>query len=193
MFIDSEYKNDLADVSLNNNKLYVDSFGKEIVLKIRIPEYVSNFYFNIGYKLVEKFDIENGYAVLRGVFTKDIPVSLVYRTDVRRIFANPLVEEEHGKVAVSYGPFIYCVEGFDNGGKVDFVLNEKPRFKVADDFIYAYSDQDITFKMLPYYKWNNRGVNDTDAKMTVWIEQQNMKDREILSKKIGEKLYDVYE
>lgn len=193
MFIDSEYKNGLADISLNNNKLYVDSFGKEITLKIRIPEYVSGFYFNVGYELVEKFEIANGYAVLKGVFTKDVPISLMYRTDVRRIFANPLVEEEHGKVAVTYGPFVYCVEGYDNGGKVDFVLNDNPHFTIKDDFIYAKSDDGLTFKMLPYYKWNNRGLNDTDAKMIVWIEQSNMKDKDYLSNKIGEKLYDVYE
>ncbi len=193
MFIESEMKNTVADITFKDNKFYVDSHGENITVKLRIPEYIYAFRISDGLNAIENFETENGYAILSGVFTAEKPICIFYRTDVRRIFANPLVEEEHGKVAVSYGPFVYCVEGFDNGGKVDFVLSEKPNFRVKDEFIYANSNEDITFKMLPYYKWNNRGVNDTDAKMTVWIDQENMKDKEYLSNKIGEKLYDVYE
>lgn len=198
MLIDSEYKNSLADIKLSDNKLYIDSFEKEITLKIRIPEYVKGFLITNGHSRFtpgteEGYILENGYAVIKGVFNKDNPVHLFYRTDVRRIFANPLVEEELGKVAVSYGPFIYCIEGYDNGGRVDFTLSDKPDFKMVDEFIYAKTADDLTVKMLPYYKWNNRGCNDTDAKMTVWINQANMKEKELLAKKIGEKLYDVYE
>ncbi len=193
MLLDSELKNSVANVNINNNKFYIDSHGEEITVKIRIPEYISALVVTHNMKLIENYETENGYIVFNGIFSKDKPVCFTYRTDVRRTYANPLVEEEHGKVAVSYGPYIYCVEGFDNGGKVDFILNEKPNFKVKDGFIYATSNEDVTFKMLPYYKWNNRGINDTDAKMTVWINQDKMKDKEYLANKCGERLYDIYE
>ena len=42
---------------------------------------------------------------------------------VRRVYADPHVKADEGRVALQRGPVVYCLEGVDNGGQVrDFAL-----------------------------------------------------------------------
>lgn len=111
--------------------------------------------------------------------------------------ANPFVKENIGKVAVSRGPLVYCLEEIDNGNglhRLSLCADQKIEALPGAAFegtielrgqgrrltdkgwngaLYAadveavYEEQTLTF--VPYYLWNNRGIGE----MTVWIGAVN--------------------
>ena len=187
MFIGSKYQNDLFSIEQNENTITIDSKGKKLKLQIRIPEYVENF------TLSKEYKFENGYAVIEDVFDKNTPLIVNYDTPIRRVFCNPKVKENHGKVAVAYGKYVMCAEGFDNKGDVNIEIAENPKFTINGEIIYGKASDGTDFCLIPYYKWCNRANDDSDAKMSVWLKQQNMHNLNSLTDKIGERLYEIYE
>jgi len=191
MFIGSRYENERFSVSQFGNRIAIDTKGNRFTVKIRIPEYVENFILLRDGKEVE-YKTERGYAVLEDVEGTAV-LTLQYKSALHRIFANPKVEENHGKVAVAYGPFIMCAEGIDNEGDVDIEIAELPQLQPRDGRVYGISAQGKEFCLIPYYQWCNRGTGETDAKMAVWFRQQNMRSLTALAGEIGDKLYGIYE
>lgn len=186
LLIGSRYENALFSIAQIDRQIIVDSKGKPMTLRIRIPDYVENFTLSCDYT------VEKGYAVATGVWNANTPVSIGYDVPVRRMYCNPKVEENIGKVAVKHGPFLMCAEGIDNGGKVDIRLAEKPQFRQKGDVLTARSAKGAPVYLIPYYRWCNRGETETDAKMAVWLEQENMSTADELAAKIGENLYGIY-
>ena len=191
MFITSSFENETFSVIQSENKIVVDSNGKKLTLRIRIPEYVDDFTVSLGGNKTE-YSVEKGYAVIERVWDGESVLSLSYNMNIRRIYANPKVSENIGKVAVSYGPYIMCAEGIDNGGNVDIEISEKPCFIKSAEFICGKASDGSDFCLIPYYKWCNRAKCNDDAKMSVWLRQENMKNSEILAEEIGGKLYNEY-
>lgn len=183
MFIGSFYENDSFSIEQTDNKITLDSKGKALTLRVRIPEYVTNFTASLDY------EIENGYAVFNTIWDKSKPLCIGYDTPIRRIYCNPKVQENIGKVAITKGPFVMCAEGYDNNGNVDIEISENPQFSIQGEFIYGKTAQNTDFCLIPYYKWCNRGDGETDAKMSVWLKQENMTDQSILEERIGDLLY----
>ncbi len=187
MFIGSSYKNELFSIKQTGNTITVNSNGRNLVIRIRIPEYAENF------GMSTEFKQENGYAIIEGVWDESNPITLYYDMPIRRIFCNPKVQENNGRIAVMHGPFVMCAEGIDNGGNTDIEISENPQFIQSGDNVIGKSAQGTDFCLIPYYKWCNRGNRQEDAKMTVWLKQQNMLDSTLLAEKTGEKLYEIYE
>ena len=103
------------------------------------------------------------------------------------IYADPRVSDCSGKVALQYGPFVYCAEEADNGkylssifanteGSVDIVekMDGLPILSIEaercnfSNTLYkkvkpVYTVERV--KMLPYCLWNNRGRGE----MRVWL------------------------
>ncbi|MDO5582331.1 MAG: glycoside hydrolase family 127 protein [Planctomycetia bacterium] len=109
---------------------------------------------------------------------------------VKRMIANPQVQDDYGHVAIQRGPLVYCFEQCDNEVPVDrIVLAKDPEFKVEMRANFISTDQDnaaskkspmrtvavITCKdvqgrtltAVPYYAWDNRAP----GKMSVWVCQ----------------------
>ncbi len=187
MFIGSSYENESFSIRQSCKKITIDSNGKTLTVRVRIPEYVENFSLSKAYR------IENGYAVVEDVWDETVPLIVNYDVPIRRIYCNPKVLENQGKVAVMRGPFVMCAEGIDNGGNVDIEISENPQLVRNGDNIGGKTSQNTDFCLIPYYKWCNRGEGETDAKMAVWLRQQNMRDPATLAFDIGEKLYGVYQ
>ncbi|MBQ9543765.1 MAG: glycoside hydrolase family 127 protein [Clostridia bacterium] len=186
MFIGSSFENGEFSVRQSDGTVSVDSKGKKMTLRIRIPEYAENF------SVSENHKIENGYAVLEGVWSAEKPIEVKFDTPVRRVFCNPKVMENHGKVAVTHGPFIMCAEGFDNGGSVDAEISADPKFEITGETVRAKTSGKADLVLIPYYKWCNRGEKDADRTMAVWLRQLDMRDPQKLSEEIGGKLYGIY-
>ena len=117
----------------------------------------------------------------------DMPVQLLE--------ANPRVREDIGKVAVTRGPVVYCLEEADNGDQLqEIYLKEEPEFKETyepellkgvvtiqakgkrvsregwekESLYRTYTGkkfEDADLKFIPYYTWTNR----TPGEMTVWV------------------------
>ncbi len=186
MMIGSSYENQLFSISQWEKNIAIDSKGKKLTVRIRIPEYVENF------TLSAKYRVEKGYAVVEDVWEADKPLVLDYDMPIRRICCNPKVEENVGKVAVMCGPYVMCAEGIDNDGNTDIEVAEDPQLTRSGHTVRGKSAQGGEFCLIPYYKWCNRGEGENDARMAVWLRQQNMRDNALLAEEIGERLYKVY-
>lgn len=186
MFIGSNYENDIFSIKQIGKKIVVDSKGRKLTIRIRIPEYIENF------TMSKEFKIENGYAIVEDVWDDTTPIIMNYDIPIRRVYCNPKVIENQGKVAIMYGPFVMCAEGYDNCGNIDVEIAENPKFIFNTDNVCLKTSDGKDLFMIPYYKWCNRGNEDSDYKMKVWLKQQNIHDLSYLEKNIGEKLYEVY-
>ena len=192
MFVGSSYENDLFAIKQSEGLLTVDSKGEKLAVRIRIPEYVKNFALTRNGVPVE-YTLQNGYAVVEDVWDNENPIMISCENMLRRVYANPKVQEDIGKVAVMYGPYVMCAEGIDNDDAVDIEVAENPELKFVGENVYGRAASGKEFCLIPYYKWCNRGEGEKDAEMTVWMKQENMRNTEELALQIGEKLYDNYE
>src|SRR5262249_51999037 len=61
---------------------------------------------------------EKGYVRLSRTWKGGDAVELELPMPVERVYADPKVKANVGRVALQRGPVVYCLEGVDNGGKV---------------------------------------------------------------------------
>lgn len=169
LYIDSTCKTDTVTLTQKEGKLTIDSHGKPITLRLRVPAYAENF--TIDGTAPEK--IENGYAIVSDSFTLEKPITVAYHTPIRRICAHPAVEADRGCVAIMRGPYLYCAEGCDNE-TVDLMLAEDPKLTVQkDDIITGTTADGKPCTLIPYYRWNNRGAYP----MQVWFRQKDLQEK----------------
>ncbi len=192
MYIGSTAKNEKFEIEQNEKKFKIDSFGKNVSVKFRIPAYGDDFELYVNGKKCD-FETESGYAVIRGIFDKNTAIEVKFDETVKRIFANPKVEYDKGLVAFMKGKFLLCAEGIDNGGDVEFTVAENPELKVCGETVTGKDADGKEFTLVPYHKWCNRIDESKQSKMTVWIPQENMADDEILKNELNGKLYGNYE
>lgn len=133
------------------------------------------------------YTVEDGYAVIIRTWGKNDQVTIDFPMEVRTVVSRPEVEQNRDRVALQYGPLVYCVEGTDNNGNVwNMVMPEKPKFETAYRPDLLGGVNTITFaahvavaskdgkavstvrKMvtaIPYHAWNNRSAST----MQVWL------------------------
>ena len=122
-------------------------------------------------------------------------ISLEMDMPVQLLEADPRVREDIGKVAVTRGPVVYCLEEVDNGDQLqEIYLKEEPEFQEEyqpdllkgvvtirakgkrvsregwekNGLYRVYTGkkfEDADLKFIPYYAWTNR----TPGEMTVWV------------------------
>ncbi|MDO4274362.1 MAG: glycoside hydrolase family 127 protein [Eubacteriales bacterium] len=114
----------------------------------------------------------------------------------KRVYANPRVSKDVGKVAVQCGPLVYCLEEADNGKGLQRIYLPKSsqlqlmsrkdklegineihakglRLRDMEDTSVLYESNvewnydEVDLVFIPYYAWANRGENE----MTVWIHE----------------------
>lgn len=134
------------------------------------------------------YEEKDGYAVLTRKWKKGDAVELVFPMEVKKVLANEAVEADRGRMALEYGPVVYCFEEVDNGnidqimllGNQTFKSNYEPSLlngimtltaenttslNVSDNKVQM---QQKTVKAIPYYAWNHRGIGS----MAVWMPIQ---------------------
>lgn len=179
----------VTDYPLNGVlKIKIDSItGK--YLAVRIPFWAEEYSVVANRKPVNP-TIKNGYIVLDaqiGEYEISFPMT------VRAVYANPLVNENAGRVAIMRGPVLYCMEAVDNGENlhalsidIDSVNNAQLvsnyHYSLPDIIISGYRDNNaqessslygyqphkrthVNLKFIPYYTFANRGATD----MIVWV------------------------
>ena len=183
-YISSTLSNDFVDATITSSFpqsgkvcVKVDSKGKKITLKLRIPEWCD-----------KKFDnAKDGYLIYEGVFAGE-EICVDFEMKVRLAYANGNVWENSGRTAVTYGPLVFCAESKDN----DFAL---PKVQIGDvqnavlentddgyvvrlklpaylvkntKALYTFEApeyEELTLQMIPYFTWANREEGD----MRVWF------------------------
>lgn len=112
---------------------------------------------------------ENGYYTLTREWKAGDVVNLEFPMEVRKVIANPLVEEDQGKMSLEYGPIVYAVEEIDNKGDFDNIkltANDQFNVEMRPDLLGGVSTiSNDKLTAIPYYAWSNRGI----GKMKVWL------------------------
>jgi DUF1680 family protein len=164
-------------------------------LAFRIPGWCAAYTLSVnGAAAGEK--PECGYVRLRRAWKAGDTVELRFDMPVRINAANPLVRENTGKIAVSRGPVVYCLEEADNGKNLHLrSLGSDPVFTTRFDAellggvtvieasgralvndwpgaaLYREASPAIYEKrqmvFIPYYAWANRGAGE----MLVWLHR----------------------
>lgn len=162
----------------------------KLTLAVRIPCWSKDTKITLNGKEISP-DIKDGYAYIDGSFTKNDVVMVELDMSVRKVYANPKVSADNGKIAFTRGPLVYCAEGHDNGGNVlglrvladteseisEYISDKlcgireikvKGKVTEASDSLYSYEKpvtKDTEITLIPYYSWANRGLTE----MRVWL------------------------
>lgn len=187
-------------------KLTADSHGVPYTLALRIPIWCENNWSctvtdahggkrclspqSLG--AVEGVRMEKGYLYLTRIWSREETLSLWFSMDTRVMASDLRVRETVGKVAVTRGALVYCLEEVDNGSQLHLlslssfaadaktvVLSGEPVIALtmkglrtvpnsAEGRLYhlacAHLSKQVDLTLIPYYVWGNRGENE----MSVW-------------------------
>jgi len=167
-----------------------------IIIRVRIPDYFREVSFFLEEKEIHPL-IEKGYAVF--AISRAGMQRIVIQGKVEPVFvaSNAKVRADIGRVALAFGPFVYCLEEVDNGENLSALMvhNEaevqvvNPEESLPGDLpvllVNGYRiEQNIqdesqlygkplrkvketVLKAIPYALWCNR----TPGEMLVWIRE----------------------
>lgn len=124
-------------------------------------------------------------------------IELNMKMEAHLIRANTKVSEQAGKVAIAYGPLIYCVEEIDNGAELqELIIDSKAKIETCpqnialgihgvvlrlggyrerstDAALYSAHNridrEAVSIIAVPYFQWGNR---DQNGEMRVWLRQE---------------------
>lgn len=191
------YVNQFMDSSLNEGEVSVVQktnypYDGEIRIKasgidkvyLRIPGWTENFTVNKAYEM------KDGYAVV-----DNDGAEIILNLEIKPVLieANPKVIADAGKVALMYGPIVYCTESIDNVENLHSLylsneLNAKEsyseyfRANIIEidgyrlnefDGLYHKTNREYEkcrIKMIPYYGFANRG----ESNMSVWLNYKDV-------------------
>jgi len=116
-----------------------------------------------SYFISTKLQWEDGDII---EFNLEMPFKLLH--------AHPKVQGHAGKVTVTRGPLVYCLESVDNPA-IDIFTAQLDSSSLRDEFvsdllggcivIHGKTTDGKLLKFIPYFLWANRG----DSQMTVWV------------------------
>ena len=168
-------------------------------IALRIPDWCGEG--DTGFSIKGVRDSEctrkDGYLYVTRCWQPKERLSLKFAMDVKIMEADPRVREDIGKVAVTRGPMVYCLEEADNGTDLHLLTldcgkeAETEEFTVAGEQVIAVVmdgfrqqvqtsrkglyhplktavKEPVKLRFIPYYVWANRGENE----MTVWVRQE---------------------
>ena len=190
MYLDASLDGEGFTVCQKDKTLSLSSSGKK-TLRLRIPAYAENFALTVNGRS-QDFDTVDGYAVL-ALDPGEWTVNVSFTEKLCEICLNPVAEDNRGCVCVMRGPLLYCAEGADNGGNVDFMLADNPAFALDGKKITAKTQDGGTVTLIPYHERNNRvSQNASDSKMAVWFKKENCKAPDEIASIVGNNLYGYY-
>jgi len=84
-------------------------------LKLRIPGWASSFSLKVNGEALTLTPV-NGYVTINRTWTRGDVIELDLPMVAERLYANPAVKMDIGRVSLKRGPLVYCLEGADNPG-----------------------------------------------------------------------------
>jgi DUF1680 family protein len=206
------YMENKASVELDENEIMFDeitnfpyegnvAFHMHTVgtysMNLRIPDWSrNNWSVKVNGSEINP-EVTNGYASIKREWKQGDTIEIILDMTPKRIYANPNVSKDIGKVAIQRGPLVYCLEEVDNGkGLQRIFLPRDAKLKAVEKLdklcgiveiqteglrlsseieeLYTTQPNDkfekISLTYIPYYTWANRGENE----MTVWVNDMNV-------------------
>jgi uncharacterized protein len=116
-----------------------------------------------------------GYETIHRVWSSDgETLEFHFDMSIRLRRAHPRVKGHTGKVALTRGPLVYCLESVDHP-TVDIFTAQLDASSLREEFvpdllggcvvIHGQTMDRKPLKFIPYFLWANRGA----SQMTVWI------------------------
>ena len=164
-----------SDYTENGNVILSLSPKSDFTLALRIPLWCD------GFSVSCEYEENDGYIYIH--IQNDCKIKLSFNMKIRMIKCSNKVRANVGRVAVSRGPFIYCMEETDNGKNLQMLkISKNPEFTYKDGIITAKGfreDEDEALystwnessgtpeelKFIPYFSWANRG----EGEMQVYV------------------------
>ncbi|MCT7377645.1 glycoside hydrolase family 127 protein [Chelativorans salis] len=170
----------------------------EFGLKLRIPGWARGARAKVnGEEIDVAANTVNGYLGIRRRWAKGDRVELDLPMRPERVYANPQVSADFGRVALRRGPLVYCLEQADNPGipvrQTRLPRNSEVRALARNDLFDGATlltaegkaidddgwqralyrtepprERPATLTAIPYFLWNNRGPGP----MQVWIAEE---------------------
>ena len=126
-------------------------------------------------------EADAGWVTINRLWEQGDVLELTLGIPARFSIADARVEADRGRLALTRGPLVYCVEQADNwpgcgSEEVDPAracpsvtsIEDGPLVDVpAIDVVPARRDAAKRLRFVPYYAWNNRG----DGEMAIWLPQ----------------------
>ena len=158
-------------------------------ISVRVPEWCKNLTALLDNKSVTP-EIHDGYAYF--AVDNNFTLDLDFGISLSFIGANPMVRDNVGRVALMRGPVVYCIEGVDNGTRLNRIEIETdtlanavekldfhglysvtlPAFRLKERASLYFDASEtaiekVNVKCIPYFAFANRGESD----MLVWIRR----------------------
>ena len=199
-YVSSEAHKDGFTLRVRSGLPYVGNNAVEIQTEVpmertlffRIPGWAARHTMTInGTEVTPR--MEDGYAVVRRAWASGDRIELDFELQVRMKFCRFEVDANRGRVALTRGPLVYCLEQIDNGADLDAMtltldaafapeaLSDLPggmlalagsgfREQSRNDGLYSNEPavaHPTTVTAVPYYAWGNREPGE----MQVWIRR----------------------
>jgi uncharacterized protein len=168
----------------------------EATLALRIPGWCRKAKLAVNGIAIDLSAVaDRGYARINRRWMAGDQVSLALEMPPQRVYANPEVRANFGRVALKRGPIVYCVEETDNTVPVhraalpreaaihaefdDSLLGGAGTLKTRaavvrfrdEDALYTSDppqvDPPVTIRAIPYYLWDHREAGE----MSVWLHE----------------------
>ncbi len=159
------------------------------MISLRVPEWCRKLTAVLDGESVAP-EIRDGYAYFS--VGEEFSLDLDFGISLSFVSANPCVRENVGRMALLRGPVVYCIEGIDNGARLNRIevstdalsnATEAPdfhglysvmlpalRLKESSALYFDASEsatEEIQIKCIPYFAFANRGKSD----MLVWMRR----------------------
>jgi DUF1680 family protein len=163
-------------------------------LHLRIPGWCRTAKLAVNGEAIDlKGMTRDGYAAIERTWTSGDTVRLELDMPVERLYANPEVRQDVGRIVLKRGPLVYCLEGTDNAAPLhrllvphgaSFTACEEPdllggvvilagtvKAEASADWdgqLYRTEPpetSDVAIKAVPYFAWDNREPGE----MLVWL------------------------
>ncbi|MHA1292963.1 MAG: glycoside hydrolase family 127 protein [Promethearchaeota archaeon] len=191
-----QYIGSRAKIQLNNNgivelvqesnfpwngsiKITVNQkYNRNFSIFFRIPAWCSNADLRINRESFNGLLSSRHYIEIVRNWSNNDLIELKFPIKPKIEFGDSRIKATRGKVAISCGPIIYCLEQKDNKEfdifKARISKNPELKIKFEPDLlgginvIRGYLSSKEKFTAIPYYAWCNRGP----TKMIVWIKSE---------------------
>ena len=173
-------------------------------IALRLPGWCSNPSIELNGDTIDLNKLSrDAYVYIERIWTSGDKIELDLPMPVEIVRANPKVRHDCGRIALTRGPIVYCIEEEDNGKDLNAVelLSESHNFEtkyeknLLDGIVAIYADaqkvsqdkwdgslystqvpemETCKIKAIPYYAWGNRKFGE----MLVWIRESKTKSIE---------------
>lgn len=149
----------------------------DFTINLRVPGWCKNTKTLLNGMKLEEQGFEKGYLKIKRNWESGDRLVFDMNMTVERVYSDPNVLQNQGKVALQRGPLVYCMEQVDHSFDIQsFSLSKETTFQIEPqegllngvNLIKGIDSRSgKKFTLVPYYVWDNRNPGAMD----VWMNE----------------------